>query len=417
MDKEQLEKALRGYYRTGCFHIYLAGSFDKDLAKMSQEDLGTFLHEYVHFLQNISTPYGIFEAVALNEACVEAFVDIQPKTEIELPYDAPQCELLKERMVWVNAMNGQRVKSADSLIQVDNKKDILMGRMNHSFNGRNARMIALEFTDKQGKTHHRIVGATDIKEAMAAAYQSLIAPNVQHPDIPYNLLRMFCQQSFPTVGNDVKKFICLCYTSLFSMEPAFHFMNLCYQAEADMDKTGFQFFDEYMKSNPVKVQGKSMTPWEHFNEMLEQYGESIKGLLRCEIPYISTILNRVKMVDGNVPLLNVINTDLPFTVENVKSLVSALGIPYMHAQGRGWFFPSMDGKGASDVVKLVGLTWLYQFLVNKDPRTKCMCPLVTMCGQEGTYCYDQPWLESSEKCSFELIGEEIGLKNKTIKVN
>ena len=133
-------------------------------------------------------------------------------------------------------------------------------------------------------------------------------------------------------------------------------------------------------------------------------------------PYIKTILDRVKMVDGNVPLLNVINTDEPFTVENIKSLVSALGIPYMHAQGKGWFFPSMDGKGASDVVKLVGLTWLYQFLVNKDPRTKCMCPLVAMCGQEGTYCYDQPWLESSEKCSFELIGKEIGLKDKIVRV-
>ena len=65
IEKELLEKALRGFYRTGCFHIYLAGSFDQDLNQMSQQDLGIFLHEYVHYLQNISTPYGIFEAVAL----------------------------------------------------------------------------------------------------------------------------------------------------------------------------------------------------------------------------------------------------------------------------------------------------------------------------------------------------------------
>lgn len=47
MEREALEKELRGYYRTGCFHIYLRGSFDQDLAKMSQEDLGTFLHAIV----------------------------------------------------------------------------------------------------------------------------------------------------------------------------------------------------------------------------------------------------------------------------------------------------------------------------------------------------------------------------------
>lgn len=53
MNKELLEKELRGFYRTGCFHIYLAGSFEKDLSLLSQKDLGTFLHEYIHFLQNI----------------------------------------------------------------------------------------------------------------------------------------------------------------------------------------------------------------------------------------------------------------------------------------------------------------------------------------------------------------------------
>jgi len=414
MDREVLEKALRGYYRTGCFHIYLAGSFDQDLTKMSQADLGTFLHEYVHFLQNISTPYGIFEAVVLNEAAVETFIDIQPKQEIELPYKAPQSEMLRSRSRWIEAMNGQRINNQTSCIQVDDSRDILMGIIKMSFGNRQGKLVALEFYDKQGETHRRVIGAIDIKEAMAAAYQSLIDPAVQHPDIPYNLLRMFCRQSFPTVGNDVKKFICLCYTSLFSLEPGYHFVDLCYKAEDEKDKTGFKFFDEYLESNPVTVRGEKKTPWEHFNGLLDQYDESIRGLLRCETPYIDLILKRVKMENGNVPLLNVINTDEPFTVKNVDALVRALGIPYMHAQNRGWFFPAIDGKGASDVVKLVGLTWLYQFLVNEDKRKMCMCPLVTMCGQLGDYCYDQPWREGD--CSFELIGDEIGLKNKKIVV-
>ena len=106
MEEELLEKALRGYYRTGCFHIYLAGYFDPDLTKMSKADLGTFLHEYVHFLQNISTPYGIFEAATLNGAAVETFIDIKPKNEIELPYDAPQSKMLKERLEWLQIMDG-----------------------------------------------------------------------------------------------------------------------------------------------------------------------------------------------------------------------------------------------------------------------------------------------------------------------
>lgn len=414
MDQEKIEKELRGYYRTGCFHIYLRGGFDPDLSKMSREDLGTFLHEYVHFLQNISTPYGIFEAVALNEAAVEAFIDITPKDEIDLPYNAPQSKMLKGRMEWLKVMDGQSIKESDRYIQVDDKRGILFGQLPWNISGRDGKLIALEFYDKDGKKHHRIIGARDIKEAMAAAYQSLIDPTAKHPDIPYNLLRMFCIQHFPTVGNDIKKFICLCFTALFSLEPAFHFVDMCYKAEEEKEKTGFQFFDEYLADHKVKVKGKEITPWEHFNALLDQYSQSIEGLIRCDMPYINTILKAVKLENGNVPILNVINTDEPFTVENVKALIQALGIPYMHAQGRGWFFPAIDGEGAFDVVKLVGATWLYQFLIEKDKSKMCICPLAPMCGQYGDYCYDQPWLETG--CTFELMGNEIELKSKKIVV-
>lgn len=414
MEKELLEKALRGYYRTGCFHIHLVGSFDLDLAQMSQEDLGTFLHEYIHYLQNISTPYGIFEAATQNSRIVEAIIDLQPRTEIELPYEAPQSEMLKNRLDWLYAMNGEPISVKDNLVEVDKNEKISMGVQKLTLHEKVGHLTVLEFHDKQGIVHQRYIGAIDIKEAMAAAYQSLIDPHAKHPDIPYNLLRIFCNQVFPSVGNDLKKFICLCYTSLFSLEPAYHFMELCYQCEMKKDNSGVNFFNDYMQDHKVKVHGKSLAPWEHFNELLKQYGQSIQGLLRSETPYIDSVLNRVKMIDGNVPILNVLNTDEPFTVNNVKSLVQALGIPYICAQEKGWFYPSLNGKGASDVIKLVGVTWLFQFLVETDPSKMCICPLVLMCGQNGTYCHDKPWLERN--CSFELIGDEIGLKEKKIKI-
>lgn len=295
MENELLEKALRGYYRTGCFHMYLAGCFDPDLIKMSRADLGTFLHEYVHFLQNISTPYGIFEASTYNEAAVETFIDIEPKDEIELPYDAPQSRMLKGRLEWLKIMDGQHINNSDEHIQVDDNKKILWGVTKQSIVGREGRLVALEFYDKAGKTHHRFIGARDIKEAMAVAYQSLIDTDAMHPDIPYNLLRIFCNQTFPTVGNDVKKFICLCYTALFSLEPAYHFISLCHKAEDEKEKTGFQFFDEYLTDHKIMVRGKRMTVWEHFNGMLKQYRQSIEGLIRCEMPYINSLLESVRL--------------------------------------------------------------------------------------------------------------------------
>lgn len=77
-------------------------------------------------------------------------------------------------------------------------------------------------------------------------------------------------------------------------------------------------------------------------------------------------------------------------------------------------FPSMDGKGAPDVIHLVGMMMLHDFLTQKNPMLRGICPLNKMCGQFGDYCYDQPWLENN--CSFDLIGQEINLKGKKITI-
>ena len=90
-NEQDVLKAIAGSYQPGFLQIKLTHSFDGGLGRFSQKDLGTFLHEYVHFLQNISTPYGIFEASTYNEAAVETFIDIEPKDEglrtIEYSYD------------------------------------------------------------------------------------------------------------------------------------------------------------------------------------------------------------------------------------------------------------------------------------------------------------------------------------------
>ena len=46
MDKELLAQ-LRGEYSTSFYRIFMDGKYDQDLSRMSQKDLGTFVHEYM----------------------------------------------------------------------------------------------------------------------------------------------------------------------------------------------------------------------------------------------------------------------------------------------------------------------------------------------------------------------------------
>lgn len=414
MNKERIERELRGYYRTGCFNIYLNGMFDPNFEIMNRRDLGTFLHEYVHFLQNISTPYGIYEANVRNIQAIETFMAVKNEDEISIPYHTNYSQELLNRMAWIRIMNGEPINEETTQIIVDIQKEMLLGIMDLDCHGKKCKNIALDFFDTNGVEHQRMIGSLDIKESMASAFQSFIDPDANHPDIPYNLLRMFCIKNYPIVGNDIKKFICLCYTSLFNLQPAYQFIQLCEDAERNPKLSGFDIFENFINNKKAYSQGKSLPIHEQFDNLLKAYGQSIQGLTRCEIPCIEELLDRVRLLNGNVPILNVINSIQPFDISNIKALVSALGIPYMHAENRGWFFPSMNGNGASDIIRLVSLMMLFDLLTQEKTSIIGSCPLIKMCGNCGTYCYDKPWVETG--CAFDLIGQEINLKSKTIKI-
>ncbi|MBQ7945249.1 MAG: hypothetical protein IJ280_00845 [Bacteroidales bacterium] len=412
LSREQIEKELQGYYRTGCFHIYLKGSFREDLENMSFDDLSTFTHEYVHYLQNISTFYGIFEANTIHQAAIETFREIETKQKITIPYNTSYSEDLLERLRWINVMNGDRVpeEGCQDIINEDYKISFFFEDYYGQY--RNGRKVRVQYKTIDGIIKNRYIGALDIKEGMAVAYQSILGELQPHPDIPYNLLRILCKQHFPSVYNDVKKFICICYTSLFDLSPADFFMSLCLDDRVDNTKSGFQVFDDFIWTSPIKVKNKSVNVPYFFNQTIETFKESIKGFLRIDTPYIDTILDSVKLVDGNVPILNVINTEAPITVENIKALVKVTGIPFIHAQGRGWFFPSLNGQGASDIVHMVGLTWIHVFLLQQDKAKQGICPFATICGMCGDYCFDKPWLEDYEKCIFKLITKDLKIRDK-----
>ena len=74
--------------------------------------------------------------------------------------------MLKGRLEWLKIMDGQRINNSDEYIQVDENKNILWGITKQSIVGREGHLVALEFYDTAGKTHHRFIGARDLKEAL-----------------------------------------------------------------------------------------------------------------------------------------------------------------------------------------------------------------------------------------------------------
>lgn len=69
---EQLRRAYASY-RPSFMEIKLPFSFQGDLNTLSEQDFGVMLHEYVHYLQNLSTPWGLYSSMEEYAELVEAY--------------------------------------------------------------------------------------------------------------------------------------------------------------------------------------------------------------------------------------------------------------------------------------------------------------------------------------------------------
>lgn len=397
--------AYRGAYITGCFHICLNSDFDADLSKISNEDLGTFLHEYIHFLQNISTPYGIFSAIMINNCMCEFVHSMKDKNEIYLPYTFNYSEDLLQRYKWYKCSLG--TGHLDGILDISRTTEILFEEINE---------FPIKFHKVSFKAHicnynepiDIIIGSTIIKEGMASMYQSLIDDKVEHNDIPYNVLSFLCKKHFPNIANDTIKIICLCHISLFSLDPGFTLLNLLKTANNNPELTGFQMFDEFLKTSKVMNSNNIV---DKFNSLVDTYKESIRKMLSCEINYIEELLEKVKIQNGIVPILNVINTK-EFNIESIKALVSYLGIPFIHKRDGTQYYPQKEGEiiKCPDLISIVGNSIMKQYFMK--PNTY-VCPFMFMCDCTDDECYDSPWLHKN--CIFECGLQSISAKGKTIK--
>ena len=49
----------KGEYQPAFMQIRIHNSFDGNIDELDVPTLGTLVHEYIHFLQNVSTPWGL----------------------------------------------------------------------------------------------------------------------------------------------------------------------------------------------------------------------------------------------------------------------------------------------------------------------------------------------------------------------
>ena len=99
VSEKDLLNDLRGYYKPSFFYIYLKGSFNIDLDLLSIKDRGTFVHEYIHYVQNIATYWGLYSSIVRYQELMEFKSHLITSETVDIPVVVYYSEKLRKKMI------------------------------------------------------------------------------------------------------------------------------------------------------------------------------------------------------------------------------------------------------------------------------------------------------------------------------
>ena len=379
--------AIRGSFTPALLKIFLTFNFkgSDDIDQMDDKDLGTFFHEYVHFLQSLSTPWGLYYNMFMYRCISDYLAQFQLSRQQNIPFVYSMPDDLMKKQTLIKIGSGERFFSSQfKNAKIDTTDRILLDTKDYDIDGRKRKVTMLYVTPVGGVEEQHIVGADLIMESMAALYQELIDPasRAGHKDMPYNFVRLYCEQNYPTVSSDPRKLICCCYASLFSMCPGDELKKVLEFAVANPGYDGYLIFRHFIKDKMINVSRPSKADKKlsvvDFSEMVVRTFKKVLTVLGspdAQLDYIEQVLERTKLSTGWMPIITALYDNKPFGRDHIKTMIDYLGVPYTEVS------TTVDNKGnavitstntptgfqkstpSKDVEKLIEIFTLYNAIV------------------------------------------------------
>lgn len=408
---------LRGSYATSFYKIYLNGSYNPDISQMTQKDQGTLLHEYIHFIQNVSTVWGMYLSMYIYNVMYQTLHALAVQQEITIPIDVTLNAQTNATSNKLHLTFGTS-KLSDRSRRIDWSIPVKVEIKDEECEGNHYEIPVMTVTFDNGSEEQIIIGGLIVMETMSALYQSLIDPKADHPDVPYNIIVKYCQQHYPKLVADTRKLICLCYASLFTIVPGAQLIDLIKQHGND-ELDGYEIFQRFVRNYTVKTkEGKTSNLVDFVDEMITGFKKRLGVMLHSKLDYLEHIFEPLKLSTQWIPVVTALYDEKNFSAEHFKKMIEQIGMPYLYTSNHQYSFPDGIGKedASSDMIELLGLQTVYSYF--RTPRgVECKCPLIYMCQGElykEDRCKNKPW-SSEVQCPFSEVASWFDLEKKTIK--
>lgn len=414
-----------GRFHHGFFYIFL--STYKDFHEMSNDESSVFSHEYIHFLQDISTTHGlahmsstINQLYAINKIVRSSF-----SKEFELPLSMPHD--VETNIDLFSYYRGTfdffELNAQIKVTNIEIKTDYLNNQI------KQLDYVVVTFgTTTNPNMHELHFGAVAIEESMANIIESHIGSSQKQRCLPYIFSEMVCEYIYEPFAKDKALIAGLCELSLMFYNSGIIFINILNEIKkADYVPKNLEELFAYAKRFQFEANSEVLNYEALYKKVLADVSTQVGELFT--LPPFNNIARW-----GNQFLLNASQErkDCPWFISKLlclsksdaiqyfRTLTKKIGIPQIYTgKGIGVGESSLIDNNLSTPI-LFRCLWEIKRIFNE--RDSFNCQLKEYCyvylpTHIDSFCEKEPWEKANQQylCPFAQVWKSWGFGNIQLK--
>jgi hypothetical protein len=416
---DETEYEIRGFYKPHFFSLFINGDFNSDFTILSKQNLGTFVHEYIHYLQNITTVFGLRNSIFYFHYLYEVKKYVAENDNLILP--------LKDIKLTDNIIVGKsvfdRYKGTTNSFSPE-YDDIKVYLEDNTNNGTEYKIVNIELKLKGLIVGTFVIGNLCVKEGMARLYQLFYDEEVEHPTFPYKTIEILCEILNPEILEDKRKLIALCILALNSQNSALTLYELLIEVRTSPELNGIELYKKYISERWIVQGGKKISIPIFLLQSINEFKQVLSGSIYAELDHFEKMFeNIISSVKQNIsPILEVLYEDVN-NVDKLVSIVDFYGIPHIRTIDGNEYYPLGSKKDCEDespaleFIDLLGQHIVFERIL--EFRNDKICSLYPQCALAredivNEDCFSTQWKRETS-CPFKIVSDnwKLNLKIKS----
>lgn len=276
-------------YETNHLHMYVDDDIDLgNLSNMSLSSYATFVHEYIHYIQHVTSLYGIRMSDMYNRVFSRYRDYIRNNEVIDIPlrlWDTD--EDIHQFVIHFNKIEGDKTTGFNiSDIEID-KREISIAEKEKTA----VWIGCYDFDNDKADEHGFLFGHRCVVEGMAHAIQSIINNEIKHNIIPYHAVELIIGKIIPDIVQDKKKVASICLCALLWDNPGIGFFQVLELIKSHPNWDGKELYKSIVQDYAVSYNGQEMPFYRLLQRFSNDLKESFKALLERDLEYYSLVID------------------------------------------------------------------------------------------------------------------------------